>query len=262
MKLSISNIAWGSEDDEKIYGKLNSYGFSAIEIAPTRVFPDAPYDNLPAAASWSKRLSRDYGLTVSSMQSIWFGKTESIFGTGAERRLLTDYTFKAIDFAQAVNCKNLVFGCPKNRNKPEDKPEEIAFELFREIGEYAFSKGVSINVEANPPIYNTNYINTTKQSFELVKKVDSKGFNINLDLGTVIENSEDICEIEKYSDFIKHIHISEPFLKVIKERSLHRELAAVLKAACYPEFVSIEMGRQDDISVVEKVLKYVGDIFL
>ena len=36
-------------------------------------------------------------------------------------------------------------------------------------------------MEANPPIYNTNYINTDSEAFALVKKIDSKGFLVNLD---------------------------------------------------------------------------------
>lgn len=54
-----------------------------------------------------------------SMQSIWYGRTEKLFGTEEERNLLLDYTKSAVDFAAAIGCKNLVFGCPKNRCIPE-----------------------------------------------------------------------------------------------------------------------------------------------
>lgn len=261
MKLSISNIAWDKSLDEKVYSLIKKSGYSAIEIAPTRIFPDKPYENLTAANAWSERLKKQYGLTVCSMQSIWYGRSEKLFGTDKERELLAEYTNKAIYFAEAIGCKNLVFGCPKNRYLPDNKSEEIAIEFFKTIGNYALSKGVSINMEANPPIYNTNYINTTQSAFDLVKAVDCEGFNINLDLGTMIENNESIDILKNDCKYIKHIHLSEPNLKPIIERNIHKELVEFLSNVGYDGYVSIEMGKQEDISIVEAIIKYVGDLF-
>lgn len=38
MKLSISNIGWDAEQDEAVYRLMGAYGFSGLEIAPTRIF--------------------------------------------------------------------------------------------------------------------------------------------------------------------------------------------------------------------------------
>ena len=43
MKLSISNIAWDGSQDGKVYELMIWYGYSGLEIAPTRIFPEAPY---------------------------------------------------------------------------------------------------------------------------------------------------------------------------------------------------------------------------
>ena len=45
MKLSISNIAWSKEDDDKVYGFMRELGYSGLEIAPTRIFEGQPYQN-------------------------------------------------------------------------------------------------------------------------------------------------------------------------------------------------------------------------
>ena len=155
MKLSISNIAWSAEQDVQVYELLQKYGYSGLEIAPTRIFPKTPYNKKTVAKAWSRRLKRDYGLSVSSMQSIWYGRQEKIFGTERERQNLVDYTKQAIDFAAAIDCKNLVFGCPKNRNLADSVDEQIALLFFKELGEYAANKDIAIGMEANPPIYNT-----------------------------------------------------------------------------------------------------------
>ena len=69
-----------------------------------------------SAQRWAEKLKREYDLSVVSLQSIWYGRNESLFGSYEERQALLEYTKRAIDFACAVGAKNIVFGCPKNRN--------------------------------------------------------------------------------------------------------------------------------------------------
>ena len=261
MKLSISNIGWSAEQDSQIYELMKQYGYTGLEIAPTRIFPEAPYDKLEEAEEWARRMDDEYGFTIASMQSIWFGRQEKLFGTEEERRILMKYTKKAIDFAAVIKSGNLVFGCPRNRVKPEGADEQVAIAFFKELGDYAADMGTTIGMEANPQIYNTNYINDTNSALELIKKVDSKGFRLNLDLGTVIQNDEQIDELIGRVHLINNVHISEPGLKPIQERKLHRELMQLLYEEKYQGFISIEMGKQDDTASVENALKYVRDIF-
>jgi len=51
--LAISNIAWSADQDKDVYELMKKYGFSGLEIAPTRIFPVAPYEDLNAAAVWA-----------------------------------------------------------------------------------------------------------------------------------------------------------------------------------------------------------------
>ena len=261
MKLSISNIAWKAGQDQTVYKMMQTYGFTGLEIAPTRIFPKNPYQDLEAAKEWAKSLTEEYGFTVPSMQSIWFGKTERIFGTKEEREELLSYTKKAIDFASSIGCKNLVFGCPKNRFLQEGEDVAIAIPFFRELGEYAFAHGTLIGMEANPPIYNTNYINNTLSAFELIDEVHSEGFKLNFDLGTVICNQEDLNELIGRVHMINHVHISEPSLNPIEKRELHAALKTILQKEDYQGFVSIEMGNKDNLDLVENAMKYIKEIF-
>ena len=165
MKLSISNIAWSAEHDTEMYQYLQEIGFQGLEIAPTRIFPENTYDKSSEAKDWAYQLKENYGLEIPSMQSIWYGHQEKIFGTKEERKVLIDYTKKAVDFAEVIGCKNLVFGNPRNRDT-DDIPGNypIAIDFFREIGDYAAEHNTTIAIEANPPIYNTRFINRTEQA--------------------------------------------------------------------------------------------------
>lgn len=262
MELSISNIAWDLKDDIFVYKLMEKYGYTGLEIAPTRIFSDFPYDKIKEAELWSNNLKKDFGINVSSMQSIWFGKKERIFGTIEERKILVEYTKKAINFACAINCNNLVFGCPRNRiiNDGDNVNEVISF--FGEIGDYASKNGTVIGLEAIPPIYNTNYINDTKSAIKTIESVKSDGFKLNFDLGTVIYNEELLLDIVGRVHLINHVHISEPGLKPIEMKTEHSRLRDILIDEGYQGYVSIEMSKVENISAIEATLKYVRDIFV
>lgn len=260
-KISISNIAWSGDLDTRIYQVMKEYGLSGLEIAPTRVFQKEPYDKLIEAGAWAGKLKKQYGFIIPSMQSIWFGRQERLFGTEEERRELVNYTKKAIDFAMVIKCDNLVFGCPVNRTIPDGADPAVGIQFFKEVGDYAYAKGTVIGIEANPPIYNTNYINDTTAAFDLIEQVDSKGFRLNFDFGTLLWNEESIDELRGRVSYINHVHISEPGLRPIKKRGLHGKLKELLDAEGYSGFVSIEMSQNSDTSIIEDVLKYVREVF-
>lgn len=261
MKLSISNIGWSEENNQVVYEMMKNMGFEGLEIAPTRVFPEDPYDKLDEAKKCAKELESTYGFVIPSIQSIWYGRNEKLFGTEEERAALVDYTKKAIDFAEAIGCKNLVFGCPRNRSIPEGANEDIAIEFFKTIGKYAFEHNTVIGMEANPPIYNTNYINDTESALELIEKVGSDGFKLNLDVGTMIENKEDVSVLKGREHLINHVHVSEPGLKPIEHRSIHKAILEILTNNGYDGFVSIEVGKQESVDELEKMMRYVEGIF-
>ena len=141
--------------------------------------------------------------------------------------------------------------------------------FFKEIGDYAASQQAVIGMEANPAIYQTNYINTTQEAIQLIQEVASDGFRLNLDIGTMIENKERVEVLEKNVSLISHVHLSEPFLKPIvtsvDRRGFHGELAAFLRENNYQGYVSVEMGKTEDgvdrIALLDEILAYGREMF-
>ncbi|HCS39552.1 MAG TPA: endonuclease [Anaerolineaceae bacterium] len=257
MKLSISNIAWDSEYDNEMYSYISNHGFTGVEIAPTRIFSDKPYDHLNEAQEFARRLANQYSLTIPSIQSIWYGRTESMFGTETEKQSLIDYTKQAVLFAAAMDCKNIVFGCPRNRNIPGKEHLPAAIDFFNEIGNFAASNGTIMAIEPNPPYYNTNFINTTSEAFDLCRKINNPGIRVNVDLGTLIHYQESLDFINSEIDIVNHIHISEPMLAVIEQRDIHRDL----KKLNYSRWFSIEMKNPHNLDTVKKVVNYVKESY-
>lgn len=263
MKYSISNIAWSREADSEMYAFLKSEGIQGIEIAPTRIFEN-PYDNLELAHEYAWMLKNKYGLTVSSMQSIWYGIKESIFGSDEDRAFLIDYTKKAILFAESMGIKNLVFGCPRNRNMPEGDKEkymEIAKDFFKQLGDFAAEHNTVLAVEPNPVIYNTNFLNCTKDACEFVKAVDSPGLKVNIDMGTMIYNKENPHLVKTYKNVVNHIHISAPNLAFIGPCTEYKTLKKVLSKIEYDGFISVEMGNQGDVEKVKQAVMFLKEAF-
>lgn len=260
MKITISNIAWQHDQDEEMYSFLNKTGITGIEIAPTRIFPENPYRDINRVKSFSAALKKQYNLDVVSLQSICFGRAEAVFGTAEESLALQGYLKQAIDFSSALQCNNLVFGSPKNR-VIQPGQEQRAVDFFSELGRYAATQNTVFAIEPNPEIYGTNFITTTAEAFSFVKQVDLLAFKINFDLGTVLYNNEDVKLLNGNIQYINHVHISEPYLEEIKERDLHRELAAILKDNNYTGYVSVEMKSGSTIQRIQEILYYIQDVF-
>ena len=265
MKLAISNLAWESSQEEAVFGLMKKYGYTGLEIAPTKVFPVEPYGNLAQAEKWAEDLRDLWQIEVVSLQSIWYGRKENLFASAEDYAFLLDYTRQAINFAYAVGAKNLVFGCPKNRKLPAQGNKETcdaaAEDFFHAVGEYAAEKGVTVGMEANPAIYDTNFINTTQEALGFIKNVNSVGCKLNLDVGTMLANKEMVAVIADETEAISHVHISEPYLAVIEKRAMHKELAALLRSKKYEGYVSIEMGKCTDLSTIERCMAYVRGVF-
>ncbi|MBR2503051.1 MAG: sugar phosphate isomerase/epimerase [Oscillospiraceae bacterium] len=259
MKYSISNIAWDKAHDFEMYTFLQSVGMDGIEIAPTRLFEN-PYENLEQAQLYATMLFNRFGLSISSMQSIWYGKSGNIFNK-EEAKALSDYTKKAMDFANATGIKNLVFGCPKNRSIPEGAKEDDVLEFFYDLGEYAKSCNTVLALEANPVIYNTNFMNTTTQAAEFCKKVGSEGVKLNVDFGTILYNKENPHVIKTYKNLVNHIHLSVPQLRYVEKIKEHGTLKKVLGKIDYDGYLSIEMGNVGDTEKVKQAVIYLKENF-
>jgi sugar phosphate isomerase/epimerase len=241
-----------------MYEFLIRHHFSGLEIAPTRIFPYSPYEKLDEAADYARMLKSTFGLTISSIQSIWYGKSENIFSSNENRCHLIEYTKKIIKFSKNMNCHNIVFGCPRNRTIPDKSLKPIAIDFFKVLGDYAAMHDTIIAIEPNPPIYHTNFINTTQEAFEFCHEVNSDGIMVNIDLGTSIYYRDSLDFINNNIKLVNHIHISEPFLAPIIKRELHKEL----KHLNYNKWFSIEMKDTKNINDVKSIIKYIEELFL
>ena len=213
MKLSVSNIAWNVEQDLQIAELLKHHGVTHIDIAPGKYFKDLPATSdleiSQVKAKWS-----DLGISCAGMQSLLFGtKGLNLFERSTQIPMLA-HLEKICHIGAVLGADKLVFGSPKNRDRSglsDDETQDLALDFFQRLGNTAKCEGVIINLEANPTCYGTNFLTNTQEAAEFVKTLNHPAIRLQLDLGTVYTNHEDIESLlNRYAAIIGHIHLSEP----------------------------------------------------
>lgn len=264
MKLAVSNIAWQPAEDDAIAELLRREGVGGVEIAPTK-WRERPLDASSADVEAYRRVWADRGLPIVSMQSLLFGRPElQLFGDQSTRTATLDYLRRIIELSAKLGARALVFGSPKNRIRGSlamADALDIAYDVFRAVGDHARANGVVFCIEANPPAYGCDFITTTADAVAVCRALDDAAVRINADLGGMTMSREDIgSTLQAAAPFIGHFHASEPNLQQLGASADHAAAAAALDAMDYTGWVSIEMraaraGGAENIAAVEGAVR-------
>jgi sugar phosphate isomerase/epimerase len=246
MRLAISNIAWDVSEDMLVTQLLKKYYIDAIDIAPGKYFTDplnaSTQDIFRVREIWEMQ-----GIEITGMQALLFGTTGlNMFGPAPIQEAMFKHLEAVCRIAKGLGATRLVFGSPKNRNRLGLSDEEalaIAVPFFKQAGEIAQSHGVVICLEPNPPCYGANFMITTEETANVVKKVAHPAIKMQLDIGALTINGEDVAVVLKqHAHLIGHIHASEPDLVPLSDgKADHAYAHAVLAKTLPNHIVSIEM---------------------
>lgn len=244
MRVSISNIAWEKDEEPEIADLLGRLGVSAVDVVPGKYFPDvaevSDADIRKVRSWWEER-----GISVYGMQSLLFGtKGLNVFGDRDSQERLLQHLSHVCRVAEGLGAKRLVFGSPRNRDRTglsDAETEDIALHFFLRLGDIAQSHGAVITLEPNPVCYGTNWITTTKEAHDFVKKLGNPGIAMQLDTGTVLTNTEAPETIASVREAVGHVHLSEP--RLLPLSLAPAEHGSVFRAAAdvAPGTVTIEM---------------------
>ena len=161
MRLAFSNLAWAAEDDATVLPELRTSGFDALEVAPTRLWPD-PLDRSAEDVAAVRAAVEGAGLQIVALQSLLFQRPDlQLFGDAEARRGLFDHLLGMAELAARLGATRLVFGSPGNRRRGElsvEQADEIAVDLFARLGAAAADRGVCFCIEANPVDYKCDYL--------------------------------------------------------------------------------------------------------
>lgn len=217
-QLSISNIAWDAKDDLKVAQILNKHDVKYIDLAPSKYFKDFKEATITEIEQ-VKGIWRKHGISIYGMQSLMFGtKDLNLFGDNLVQSVMLDHLSSVCRIGDLLDARYLVFGSPKNRDcsvVEDDKREGIALDFFYRLGEIAKHYNVKICLEPNPKLYGANFLTTTKDTFDFVRKLNHPNIRMQLDTGTMLVNHEAASVIEHVKDMIGHVHLSQKNLTAL-----------------------------------------------
>lgn len=269
MKLAVSNIAWKPEENEAALELFRAFGVSGVEVAPTILFAD-PLAATDEEVEQARLRWNQEGIEIVAQQALLFGHPElTLFGDGAAREATADYLAGILRLGAGLGAGPHVFGSPRNRVRgelSEKQARSIAIPFFRSLGQSAQACGTVLCIEANAPDYGCDFATNTRDAVELVRQVDHPGFGFHLDTGVMTMNGESYLEaLDLCFPYLRHVHISEPFLAPVHRRqSDHELLARALRERGYEGWVSIEMKRdeQDPVGTLRSSIQYAAGVYL
>jgi len=264
MRISVSNIAWPQELDDAVFPWLAANEVQAIEVAPTRVWPQ--WSGIQTQ-TFRRRVEAE-GLSISSLQSILFQKPElHLFGSAEVRQQLRDHLKLCADIAAALGARYMVFGGPKNRLRgalAEDEAFAIATELFAQSAADCVERGVCLAFEPNPAFYQCDFATESTTAARLVKAVASPGFVLHLDSACMHLAGEDAAAaIQANRLVLQHFHASEQNLgDFATPAASHAESAAALRSIGYPGWVALEMRTGNPpLPALQQAVKFVVETY-
>ena len=116
--------------------------------------------------------------------------------------------------------------------------------FFRDLGGLANDYGVDVCLEPNPEIYGANFMTNIADTVAIVGLVGHERIRLQLDMGAIILNNENLEEIlSESSNLVGHIHLSEPQLRPLNINSeIDHRAASKLLNVYFPDSVAtIEM---------------------
>lgn len=248
-KLSISHLAWLSNNNKKNANILKLFKVQYIDIVLSRYFPNLESIKRNKLIS-IKNYWKKHSINIYGMQSILFGyENLNIFQSKFEREKLL-HLFKKINFAaKTLGIKKITFGCPKNRSINKSKyNEKVAINFFRDVS-LILTKNITLCIEPIPMVYGNNFLRTTEETADFVKKIKRKNIKLQLDTGCIKINKESLADIvTKYKSIVGHIHISEKNLSRIKENKLNYSLIKNIFTYFPNQIITIEILNKPNTS--------------
>ena len=241
-KLSVSHLGWASSENEKTVNILKSLKINYIDIVLSKYFPNLENINRRKLIN-IKNYWKKHSVNIYGMQSILFGyENLNIFQNKLQRDKLI-YLLKKINFAaEILGIKKITFGCPKNRMIKQDKyNKKVSINFFRDVS-LILGKNITLCIEPIPLIYGNNFLRTTEETAEFVKKINRKNIKLQLDTSCIKINKECLADIvTKYKSIVGHIHISEKNLNRIKKTKLNYRLIKNIFAYFPNKIITIEI---------------------
>ncbi len=246
MKLSVSNLAWPSDEANWCLEQLVKKGIYAVELAPLKVF--SSWDSITdrKIAKLNEKYEQ-FGVSVSSFQAITFGTDElALLGDEVKVNNFLRHMEKVAYLLFKLGGENAVFGSPSLRKIPNFDENELK-RLFVKIDKIFSKYNVNFVWETVPHYYGCELLNNIQDTDSFFSRLDLKSVWRHFDTGCQYLSS-DLYAPDKCAEFIansKHLHISEVNLDNFSNPAKYNiEFAEKIRRYYRGSWCVLEMGEK------------------
>ncbi len=234
-----------------------SAGYEIAELLKTIGFDYFEYNlvsvyNLSAEEmAEAERIVNKLGF-YSEVMGIMLPTHMKIVGHTVNKAAISAYLKEAINRAERLGCRKIVFGSSHSRNMPKDfSDRQLAYsqisEFLAETAEVLDHKNMELVIEPCP-IHENNIITTIPEAYFVMNMVNKPNVKIMADLYSMQFAHERLGVLEAHSDVIDHIHLSSPVrgIPCPWDRYDYSLIINSIKNMKYDKTLTIEAFHYDD----------------
>lgn len=257
MRYAVSNIALTAFDHLDELPRIAELGIDGIEIAPSRIWRETWQGLSPADIDAYRRALEAAGLEAVGLHSLFFDHPElGLFRDPAGRAKTLDFLVHLSAMCRDLGGKTLIWGGGRQRGDigPEDAFAE-SVDFMTDLCDRISSHGTVFCFEPLGP-QSTDFINTARDSLDIVRAVDHRALAVQLDAKALFQNDEVTLDpFKAVAERLVHFHANEPDLGILGTSGDidHAAMGGFLRAVGYDRFVSIEQRQLDTGMPVENV---------
>jgi sugar phosphate isomerase/epimerase len=241
MDLALSNFAWDKYYAGDIFNCLRENNITQVETILTKL---KDWDKLTYIDLMNYKITLDdYNLISYSIQSLFYGVDCKI----TDVDVIVSHFKRVINCAVTLGSKILVFGSPSLRQKHEGW-EDALVNIFTQVDKLLEGKDIKVVIEPNASIYNGQFFHNIDEIVNFIKENNLINIRTMVDThNSILEKRNPMSDFLDYIDYIEHIHISEPKLVPIIDKSLHLGWANIIKNSKYDKTITYEVSEHDTI---------------
>lgn len=130
---------------------------------------------------------------------------------------------------------------------PREETYQLAIDVMKDLAEYAQEKDVTIVIEP-VTMLQTNFLNSTQEGLELVKKVNHPAFRLMIDIyHSNIEDKNIYQSLRESKDYLAHVHVADNNRRIPGTCGFDfPQIIKVLKEIDYKGALAVEMFQLPD----------------
>jgi sugar phosphate isomerase/epimerase len=203
-RFAYNSLVYFGEDIATSIDRVARYGYDGIEIVgePQEIDPERV-----------RKLTRDAGIEVSSICSIYTPERDLVHPDADVRRAAVQYVKDVAQFAAVMECPTIIVhptACMKTAPLADpDQEWAWAVENIREAGEFADGLGVRLSLECWNR-YETYFLNRLEQAVRLWQATELTNGGVQGD--TFHMNLEEVSIADAYREagpFLAHVHLAD-----------------------------------------------------